>query len=254
MKKLHLTINENVVKQLKDLELEKMSNKEIPYENIEIITPNFFTTFDLMIESRPEIKNDPKEIAYLKFFMSLPYKIEVKKLDKNKSSISMTIISPKKNVKNIEFTASITQNTVYEVHDLVSTETGEGYDLATVILEFVGKILNHLDKPTTIKEIHRTKEPKRPTKKRKQNKKNNVQYVYKTVYKITNIQSEKKTTRRSSSEREWNKEEWTRRGHYRIYRDKETGEIKKKVWIDKTVCHAHGKIKKNQHYKITRID
>lgn len=96
MKKLHLAINENVVKQLKDLELEKMSNKEIPYENIEIITPNFFTTFDLMIESRPEIKNDPKEIAYLKFFMSLPYKIEVKKLDKNKSSISMTIISPKK--------------------------------------------------------------------------------------------------------------------------------------------------------------
>lgn len=254
MKKLHLTINENVVEQLKGLELKKMSNKEISYENIEIITPNFFTTFESMVESRPEIKNDPKEIAYLKFFMSLPYKIEVKKLDKNKSNVSMTIMSPKKIMKNIEFTASIAQNIVYEVHDLVSTETGEGYDLATVILEFVGKILNHLDKPTTIKEIHRTKEPKRPTKKRKQNKKNNVQYVYKTVYKVTNIQPEKKTTRRSSSEREWNKEEWTRRGHYRIYRDKETGEIKKKVWIDKTVCHAHGKIKENQHYKMTRID
>lgn len=255
-KNLFLTINENVVKQLKESAEINVDVKKISYQHIEITTPNFLTTIESMLDARPEVRNDPKEMQYLEFFMSLPYKVVIDKLSVDTVKISTTIMSPKKMLKSVEFTVNTTEKPIYEVSYLASSELGDGTDLAEATLQFIGKLLNHLDKPTTVKEIHSVKELKTSSKKKKKagKKKSPIQYVYKTVCKVTNIQPEKSAARRPYSEREWNKEEWTRRGHYRIYRDKNTGEIKKRVWINSTTCHARGKIKTNQHMKITRID
>ena len=80
-KNLFLTINENVVKQIKESDEDvKLDVKNLAYKNIEIITPNYLTTIESMLEARPEVRDIPSEMAYLKFFMSLPYKITVKKI------------------------------------------------------------------------------------------------------------------------------------------------------------------------------
>ena len=70
-KNLFLTINENVVKQIKESDEDvKLDVKNLAYKNIEIITPNYLTTIESMLETRPEVRDIPSEMAYLKFFMS----------------------------------------------------------------------------------------------------------------------------------------------------------------------------------------
>lgn len=256
-KNLFLTINERVMNQLKEADNVTIKAENIPYEYIEIVTPNYLTTFEDMLKARPEVKNDPKELAWLKFFMTLPYKITVKKIDANTLDVLVTIVSAKKTQKVIECTVNTANEIVLNVIDGGHSIESEGEDVVMLTLQFVGKLLTYLNKPTTIKEVTSTKQAKTKNNKKKKTgkKKAPVQYVYKTVYKVSDITVEKSTrARRQSAERQWNKEEWQRRGHYRVYRDKNTGEIKKRVWIDTTVCRAHGKIKENQNFKITRID
>lgn len=255
-KNLFLTINENVVKQIKESDEDvKLDVKNIPYKNIEIITPNYLTTMESMLEARPEVRDIPSEMAHLKFFMSLPYKITVKKIDTNTLKISVVIIAPKATQLMVGYTLNIADDSTCDVTHAVNTQGGiEAVECTTL---FIAKILNYLDKPTTVKEVHSVREPKTGSKKKKKagKKKSPVQYVYKTVCKVTNITVEKSTgARRNTAEREYNKEEWERRGHFRTYKDKRTGEVRKRVWIESTTCHARGKIKENQHMKITRID
>lgn len=255
-KNLFLTINENVVKQIKESDEDvKLDVKNLAYKNIEIITPNYLTTIESMLETRPEVRDIPSEMAYLKFFMSLPYKITVKKIDVNTLKISVAVIAPKATQVMVDYTLNAVDDSTCDVVHGVDSQGGiEAVECTTL---FIGKLLNYLDRPTTVKEVHSVKEPKTSSKKKKKagKKKSPVQYVYKTVCKVTNITVEKSTgTRRNMTEREYNKEEWERRGHFRTYRDKHTGEIKKRVWINSTTCHARGKIKTNQHMKITRID
>ena len=81
-----------------------------------------------------------------------------------------------------------------------------------------------------------------------------MRYVYKTVYKVNDVNMDlggNAVRQHPSKEREYLKEEWQRRGHYRTYRNKETGEVTKEVWIKPTTCRAKGKVKQEQQYKIT---
>lgn len=127
--------------------------------------------------------------------------------------------------------------------------------LALGMIGLLKTVLSHMNKQTVIKEVSNVRVTKTSNKKRsKNNKKTKVRYIYKTVYKIkgVNISSDKQTVKKSG-EREFVKETWKRKGHYRTYRNKETGEVVKRIWIEPTTCHASGKTKKEQQYKITKL-
>ena len=127
--------------------------------------------------------------------------------------------------------------------------------LALGMIGLLKTVLSHMNKQTVIKEVSNVRVTKTSNKKRsKNNKKTKVRYVYKTVYKIkgVNISSDKQTVKKSGK-REFVKETWKRKGHYRTYRNKETGEVVKRIWIESTTCHASGKTKKEQQYKITKL-
>lgn len=246
-KNLFLTINSQVVGQLATIPDSKdFSIRGIDYEYVEITTPNFYTTYESMLESRPQIKGDKKELEYLKYFMSLPYVVTIEKMKQGDVRVRVVVLTH----KVIHVAVDFTLNSKNKLSFNSTMDDGEAFAQTTI--QFVGKILTYLDKPTTVKEISVVKEKRKKSGKHK-SRKPNVQYVYKTVCKVVNISPEK-TSRNTYKEREWNKEEWARRGHYRVYRDKNTGEIKKRVWINSTTCKAHGKIKENQHVKITRLD
>ena len=126
----------------------------------------------------------------------------------------------------------------------------QSMEIAQRMLGLVSTVLTHLNKPTTVKTVESVKIP-RTKKKRVKGKKSPVRYVYKTIYKVSQV-GEPQVTKGVYKEREYVKEEWERKGHYRAYRDKETGEIIKEVWIKPATCKARGKIKENQNYKITK--
>lgn len=142
----------------------------------------------------------------------------------------------------------------------MSNNEAQGIFTAKKILGLLSATLNYLDKPTTVKTTSVIKTP-RSLKKRSKGKKQSVKYVYKTVYKIKKIANDTPHVKReveeivnNKKEREYLKEEWKRKGHYRVYRNKETGEIVKEVWIKPTICRAKGKIKEEQKYKITKLN
>lgn len=133
----------------------------------------------------------------------------------------------------------------------------QGQIVASKMMGLLYTVLSHMDKPTTVKTVSKTKTLKTNTKRQsKGKKKSKVRYVYKTIYKVSNVNigSDSNTVKRHpSKEREYFKEEWQRRGHYRTYRNKETGEVTKEVWIKPTTCRAKGKVKQEQQYKITKL-
>lgn len=133
----------------------------------------------------------------------------------------------------------------------------QGQLVASRMMGLLYTVLSHMDKPTTVKTVSKTKTPKTSTKRQsKGKKKSKVRYVYKTVYKVNDVNMDlggNAVRQHPSKEREYLKEEWQRRGHYRTYRNKETGEVTKEVWIKPTTCRAKGKVKQEQQYKITKL-
>lgn len=138
----------------------------------------------------------------------------------------------------------------------ISNDSTQGRVIAYKMMGLLHSVLTYMEEPTTVKEVSTGKVVKPSNnKKRSKNKKAKVRYIYKTIYKVKDIntQSKTKTKRSPSKEREYLKEEWQRKGHFRTYRNKETGEVTKRVWIESTTCRAKGKVKDEQQYKITKL-
>lgn len=139
----------------------------------------------------------------------------------------------------------------------VSEDDTQGKVIAFKMMGLLHSVLTYMEEPTTVKEVSTNKvaKPNNNKKRSKNKKKSKVRYIYKTIYKVKdiNVQDKPRARRSSGKEREYLKEEWQRKGHYRTYRNKETGEVTKRVWIESTTCRAKGKVKDKQQYKITKL-
>lgn len=153
---------------------------------------------------------------------------------------------------------------VYDMETKEYVEMDCGFTLTpvmgcNVIHNMAGGILAFMNEPTSIKEVSNIKEVvtkaggKRKSKKGGKN--SGKRYVYKTLYKVSGtVNNAPSSNRTLYKQREWIKSEWERKGHYRHYRDKETGEIVKSVWIKPSTCRVKGKVKEQQDFAITKLN
>ncbi len=137
----------------------------------------------------------------------------------------------------------------------MSKEERENHAVYTIgTINYISRtMLTYIEQPTNMVEVEHTKQKiQQKSKSKKSGKKSNVRYIYKTVYKIRGMGKNISHGRKHSLDREYVKAEWERKGHVRKYYDKDTGELKKEVWIPSTKCKAK-KIKGVSEMRITRI-
>lgn len=243
-----------------------LQTKEVTAKRVELIMKNYFSSaeqmrmdmFPLMMRSTPDRVKAVEKV--IDDYSNTPVKATVS-VDENTVEVKVTSSYAHPLMRNnkplLHFmcedgkpTPTIYDGGYVNKVEFNTKKIGELCDMVREIMAF-------LDKPTTVQTVTNTKQPIKPktsSKKKVNRKKANVRYVYKTVYKVTNVGANATTGRKQYAEREWNKEEWTRQGHYRTYRSKTTGQIIKQIWIEPTVCRAHGKVKENQNLKITKMD
>ena len=245
---------------------EPLLTSEIPAERIELITKNYFSSVEQMRADMLPLATlaNPERIKavekVIQDYANAPIKVEVVVKEntvevKVTTSYSHPLMKSSKPLVHFKCTEGKVAPEFYasEYSSNPMFTVAKSQELCSIIRE----VLDFLDKPTTIQTVVNTKQaikPKANGKKKVNRKKANVRYVYKTVHRIVNVDTESKASRKKYAEREWNKEEWTRQGHYRTYRSKTTGQIIKQIWIEPTVCRAHGKVKENQNLKITKMD
>ena len=129
-----------------------------------------------------------------------------------------------------------------------------------MMVNVFARVLLYLKQPKRVVEVVEVPQEVKTTSKNKKkySRKSDVQYVYNTVYKINKIakksetQDVKSIKRDSTSDRKFFKDEWTRQGHYRYYRN-EDGSIRKRVWIAQTTVHPKGETKDVKSIKVTKV-
>lgn len=243
-----------------------LQTKEITAKKVELIMKNYFS-------SAEQMKMEMLPLTML----SAPDRIKaVEKVIEDYSNTPVkAMMSVSENTVEVKVTSSYSHPLMRDNKPLLHFMCEDGKSTPTIydggyvnkvefnakkigeLCDMVREVLDFLDKPTTVQTVTNTKQaikPKTNAKKKVNRKKANVRYVYKTVHKVVNVDTESRTSRKKYAEREWNKEEWTRQGHYRTYRSKTTGQVIKQVWIEPTTCRAHGKIRENQNLKITKMD
>lgn len=254
-----LSDNSTIMSMLNSL-LGNKQNFDLPSEKVELRVYNFLSTVEQIKRDSADIISQANRQQRL-----LLEKVYTNYVD---SDILITCVKEKEHIhilakslfthplltdnKLIEFAYS---NGSIEILFWSANNLHQSKIVANKIVRLLEGVLDHLNAPTTVKKVESIKIPK-IKKKRSKGKKTNVKYVYKTVYKVTdvNLNVEQSEIKTPYKEREYLKEEWQRKGHYRFYRDKETGEVVKKVWIKPATCKAKGKIRENQNYKITKIN
>ena len=128
-----------------------------------------------------------------------------------------------------------------------------------MMVNVFARVLLYLKQPKKVVEIAQRPRKVASTNKKKYHRKNDVQYIYDTVYKInkvpkkSDVQDDAKHTKRdTTTDRKYFKDEWTRQGHYRYYRN-EDGSIRKRVWIAQTTVHPKGETKDVKSIKVTKV-
>lgn len=275
-------MNRNIVIELSETALNKVrevvaSNEneqvaplkasELPTEKVELLTKNYFTSIERMrADLLPmAILQNPKKIPVIEEliqnYAKAPIKVVVKAKDNVVEVKAFTTFNHEllnRDVPLLHFISGSHMDAPQLFDCEYSSQPHFCEMKADEMCGILREVFEFLNKPTTIKTVEDVREAvatKQKPKKKVARKKPKVRYVYKTIHKIANINTEDSgSSRRPYSEREWNKEEWTRQGHYRTYRSKTTGQIIKQIWIEPTVCRAHGKVKQTQNLKITKMD
>ena len=128
-----------------------------------------------------------------------------------------------------------------------------------MMVNVFARVLLYLKQPKKVVEVTQRPRKVASTNKKKYYRKNDVQYIYDTVYKINKVPKKsdaqddaKHTKRDTTTDRKYFKDEWTRQGHYRYYRN-EDGSIRKRVWIAKTTVHPKGETKDVKSIKVTKV-
>lgn len=245
-----------------NIEINKKSTLDI-VESTEFCDEIYFSKYDLISLSSYNfiLHYCDTENHYFSTIMKdiekSPLNIMVKKINDNCYNFIAKMKPLKKEYNMIDFNINIYDEEFnYTINSkdtmLLFDNDKQCQTMIFDFMRFINMAVYYIHKPTTIISLENFREQK-ISHKRKNGKKISVtRYVYKTIHKISSVKNntEKITT---YNEREWNVTEWTRKGHYRTYRDKTTGEVIKTVWIEKTVCKPHGKIKDNPSYKITKF-
>ena len=256
-----------VVANNEDGQILPLKANELPTEKVELLTKNYFTSVERMrADLLPmAILQNPKKVPVIEELIQDYAKAPVKVVAKSKEGVVeveafTTYNHPllNRDVPLLHFTCA-NHMEAPQLFDCEYSNQPNFCELKAIELcGILREVFEFLDKPTTVKTVESVKEvvkPKQKSKKKVSRNKPKVRYIYKTVHKIVNVNAEENgSSRRTYSEREWNKEEWTRQGHYRTYRSKTTGQIIKQIWIEPTVCRAHGRVKQTQNLKITKMD
>lgn len=246
-----------------NIEINKKSTLDI-VESKELCDEIYFLKYDLISLSSYNfiLHYCDTENHYFSTVMKVieksPLNITVKKINDNCYNFMAKMKPLKNEYTMIDFNINIYgEQFNYTVNNkdamLLFDSDEECQKMIFDFMKFINDTIWYIHKPTTIVVVENLKEKKTNYKRKGGKKLSIVKYVYKTVHKISSIKSHTEKTTTTYSKREWNVTEWTRKGHYRTYRDKTTGDVIKTVWIEKTVCKPHGKIKENSSFKITKF-